>query len=146
MPPPRPRDIRRFCEIDGWQQTTTVKRRDGDHVRFRKQLDDGRILRTRVSHGNDEIGDPGPWKHIWHEQLALDDERQFWDALKSGTPVDRSPVRVTRPTGPSLPASLAGPLSKVFKLSPAELSGLTEEQAAQLLARLYSERGREGAS
>ena len=32
------------------------------------------------------------------------------------------------------------------KLSPAELSGLTEEQAALLLARLYSERGSEGAS
>ena len=146
MPPPRPRDIRRFCEIDGWQQTSTVRRRDGDHFRFSKQLADGRILRTKVSHGNDEIGDPGLWKHIWHEQLALDDERQFWDALKSGSPVDRTPARATRPTGPSLPASLAGPLSKVFKLSPAELSGLTEEQAALLLAKLYSDRGSEGTS
>lgn len=140
MPQPRPRDIKRFCELDGWEHTKTVKRKDGDHVRYRKILADGRLLRTKASHGNDEIGDPGLWRHIWRDQLGLDSEAQFWEALDTGKPVDRAPSSPERPSGPSLPAHLAGPLIKQAGLSPAALVGMTVAEAEERLADFYSRR------
>jgi hypothetical protein len=50
-------------------------------------LPDGTILRTKVSHGRGEIGDPGLWR-IWHEQLGLESEDDFRRALSERRPVD----------------------------------------------------------
>ncbi len=137
MPQPSSRDIKRFCEIDGWEQTKTVKKKDGDHFRYRKHLDDGGLLRTRASHSKDQIGDPGLWHHIWHEQLGLASEDQFWAALKSGKPVDRSPAAPQRPQGPSLPAHLAGPLIRQVGLTVKEVAGLSVDEAEARLAAYY---------
>jgi hypothetical protein len=95
--PPTFGDLRRFCEIDGWEETTKSRRRP-DHARYRKVLDDGTVLRTKASHGNDEIGDPGLWSQIWRHQLGLESEKQFWEALRTGQPVDRGgPEREEEP-------------------------------------------------
>ena len=48
---PNWRDLRRFLENDGWTYV-----RDAVDSIYTKRLDDGTILRTRVSKGTGEIG------------------------------------------------------------------------------------------
>ncbi len=104
MPQPSFDDLRRFCAIDGWEERERVRGGTGDHRRYRKILADGTILRTKVSHGGGEIGDPGLWRRIWREQLGLECEEQFWEALRAGEPVDRGAAQPSPPAGPSIPA------------------------------------------
>ena len=51
------KELKRFCERDGWELY-----KDTDHFFYRKRLEDGTILRTKVSKGSGEI-----MKHLWHE-------------------------------------------------------------------------------
>jgi hypothetical protein len=103
MPKPTFADIRRFCEIDGWERTAGALGKTGDHIRYRKVLRDGTILRTRASHGRDQIRDPGLWRRIWKDQLGLESEEQFWEALRRRKAVERGRPQ---PSGPSLPGWL----------------------------------------
>lgn len=54
------RDLKRFCERDGWTQI----KKAADHFYYAKQLDDGTILRTKISHGTAEIH-----HHLWQQIL-----------------------------------------------------------------------------
>jgi hypothetical protein len=106
--PPTYKDLRDFCRIDGWVDLKTkrsaVQGRKGqalDHDRYEKVLPDGRILRTKVSRGSGQYGDPNLWRRIWRDQLGLESEDQFWEALRTEKPVDRTPVQ------PQPPASAA---------------------------------------
>jgi hypothetical protein len=80
-----------FCQIDGWQELKGARGHSRDHIYFVKELADGRALRTKVSHGtkNREYS-AGLWKQIWHEQLALDSEAEFWAVLKEKRPALRA--------------------------------------------------------
>lgn len=51
------KELKRYCERDGWELY-----KDTDHFFYRKRLDDGTILRTKISKGSAEIG-----KHLWRE-------------------------------------------------------------------------------
>ena len=53
------KDLKRYCERDGWELY-----RETDHYYYRKVLDDGSILRTKVSKGPGEIRG-----HLWQEIL-----------------------------------------------------------------------------
>jgi len=53
------RDLRRFCNSDGWELY-----KDTDHYFYRKEDDDGNIKRVKVSKGTGEIK-----KHLWNEIL-----------------------------------------------------------------------------
>lgn len=135
MPRPRFSDIRRFCEIDGWEELGRTRGGTGDHWRYRKVLGDGMVLRTRASHSDEQIGDPGLWQRIWKHQLDLDSEEQFWEALRTGQPVPREAHEPTAPAaGPSIPAWVvqgllrAGvPESEIRELDPDEARGRLEE-------------------
>lgn len=82
-------DLRRFCEVDGWEATHEDRgRKRRDHDRYRRSLSDGRILRTKASHGNIEIGDPKLVRRIWRYQLEVTEE-QFWDAVDNGVAPSR---------------------------------------------------------
>lgn len=59
-----------------------------DHFRYRKILPDGRVLRTKVSHGKMQYG-PKLWAQTWRTQLGLESSEEFWDCLKSRRPVGR---------------------------------------------------------
>ena len=123
-------DLERFCEIDGWE------RREGDHIRFRKQLPDGRILRTKVSRKGAATIARGLWTHIWRDQLALGSENEFWEALQSGEAAMREgPGERRRPDQPTLPAWLWEGLIESVGLSESEVRSLSEEEAR---ARLHS--------
>ncbi len=65
---PRWRELKRFCENDGWELY-----KDTDHYYYKKQLDDGRILYTKVSKGSGEIK-PKMWMHIRNHQLQVTQE------------------------------------------------------------------------
>lgn len=137
MPQPRYQDIRRFCEIDDWEEVIGATGRTGDHHRYRKVLADGSILRTKVSHGSGRIEDPDLWRHIWRDQLGLDSEEQFWQALKSRRPVDRGGPPPSPPQGPSVPAwVVAGLLQRGVPES--EIRAISPVEARRLLQELWS--------
>ena len=62
------KDLRRFCEKDGW-----VLYKSTDHYFYMKQDEDGKIRKTRVSRGSNEIG-PALWKLILKKQLQVTKE------------------------------------------------------------------------
>ena len=140
MPQPRFSDLRRFCEIDGWEELKGGSGKRGDHFRYRKVLPDSRILRTKASHSDDEIG-RDLWNHVWREQLALEGEDQFWEALETGKPVDRGRADEPAPSGPSLPAWLVNNLIRQAGVSPEEVARMSEEEARERLNEFYSRPG-----
>ncbi len=129
-------DIRRFCEVDGWTPTQlTRERKRRDHDRFQKALGDGRILRTRSSHGRAEIGDPALFTRILRHQLAVTAE-EFWDAVDNRIPPQRSQEDATRSEEASpahrLEDWLAVQLAITVGLSDAEIGQLTQEAGMQI--------------
>ena len=139
MPQPRLADLRRFCEIDGWVQTTKG-RHNPDHTRYRKILDDGRVLKTKVSHGRGSIADPALWHRIWRDQLALAEEREFWEALHTGQPVDRATGRPPPPGGPSKPGWLVNSLIFIAGLPEQEAESLSVDEARARWLELCEQR------
>lgn len=137
MPQPTFGDIRRFCEIDEWEQVRGARAKTGDHFRYHKVLPDGVIRRTRASHGSGEIRDRRLWRHIWKDQLGLQSEGRFWEALRTGTPVERG--RHDRPpAGPSLPGWLYRALVVDHGLPETELAEMTQDEARARLVQLRS--------
>jgi len=62
---PRWKDLKRFCERDGWELYKTT-----DHYYYRKKTEDGELKRTKVSMGSHEI--PRKlWKEILKRQLRV---------------------------------------------------------------------------
>ncbi len=137
MPRPRFSDLRRFCELDGWEEQRGATGRRGDHFRYRKVLPDGRILRTKASHSDEEIG-RDLWNHIWREQLALENEDQFWEALETREPVDRTRAEEAAPSQPSLPAWLVNNLIRQAGVPPEDVAQMSEEEAREKLNEFYS--------
>lgn len=101
---PTYKELRDFCKIDGWidvkDKRSAAQGRKGqalDHHRYEKLLPDGQILRTKISRGSGQYGDPGLWRRIWRDQLGLEREEQFWEALRTRTPVIRLGTEATTP-------------------------------------------------
>jgi hypothetical protein len=141
MPVPTKKQMKDFCSVDGWEprgkpkQTGAggAKRKTGDHLRYRKILDDGTVLNTRVSHGSggeSAFDDPRLWKDVWSRQLGLDSEDQFWEALRTGDPVQRGgPAASTQPDGPSKPSWLVDWLIHRVGLDEADVLAMSEDEA-----------------
>lgn len=137
MPVPDKKDLRRFCELDGWEQTEA---RSPDHDRYRKTLDNGDILRTRVSHGRGPAcEDPALWNRIWRHQLALTSEAEFWEVLRTRRPTDRSSTghgtSAAAPKQPAMPAWLFEFLVNVIGLPEDDVLGMTEDRAMRRYLR-----------
>jgi hypothetical protein len=124
MRPPTHHEHKRFCEIDGWEE----KRGGKDHFRYGKRLDDDRYLRTRVSHGSGGIDDQNLWRqHILRVELEVT-ESQFWEALESGDPVDRTSSAPDPQIEDEPPPPLEGWLVSFL----INLAGLTDDEIRQL--------------
>ena len=65
---PRWKELKRFCENDGWELY-----KETDHYFYRKKEDDGRLKRTKVSKGSGEIH-YHMWKEILKKQLQVTQE------------------------------------------------------------------------
>jgi len=63
------REIERFCRRDGWEEY----KRKGDHIYFRKVMEDGSVKRTKVSRGTGEVRGH-LWQEILKKQLQVSEE------------------------------------------------------------------------
>lgn len=59
------KDLKRFCENDGWELY-----KDTDHYYFRKWMNDGELKLTKVSKGTGEIG-KALFRWILKDQLQV---------------------------------------------------------------------------
>ena len=65
---PKWKDLKRFCDKDGWELY-----KETDHYFYRKIMDDGTVLHTKVSKGSGEIH-PHMWMEIRNRQLKVTQE------------------------------------------------------------------------
>lgn len=79
-------DHLRFCRTETWREVrNATDGLVGHHLTYELPLDDGRILRTRISRppGKQTYG-AGLWKRILRDQLDVDDAA-FWACVKDTT-------------------------------------------------------------
>lgn len=129
MPSVGPTDHRRFCEIDEWSELPSARGKKRDHDYFEKRLSSGDILRTKVSRNKKEYGE-GFWRMVWQRQLGLEREEQFWEALKTGKPVQRS-QEVSAPEKPTIPFWLVNVLVHTVRIPLDEVKGMTPDEAQE---------------
>lgn len=126
MPIPDKKDVRRFCALDGWEKTAA---QSPDHDRYRKRLDDGSVLRTKVSRGRGPICRvPALWMNVWCHQLGLKSEDEFWAVLDNRTPAPRG-TPAASPVEPQMPAWLFEALVYTFGLAEDEVRVMSEPDA-----------------
>lgn len=73
--PPKFRDLKKYCEKNGW-----VIIRNTDHWYYEKVLADGTVLQTKVSHAVHKEIPSNIWKLILKKQLKISEE-EFWKNL-----------------------------------------------------------------
>ena len=126
MPVPDKQDVKRFCELDGWEETEP---NSPDHHRYRKRLDDGTVLRTKVSHGRGAVcHTPALWANIWRHQLGLNSEEEFWEVLKAREPVQRT-EREAPPREPQMPTWLYEALVHTWGMDEDEVRRMSKDDA-----------------
>ncbi|MGI6405773.1 MAG: hypothetical protein ACOX2E_04760 [Syntrophaceticus sp.] len=74
--PPRYKDLKRYCEKNGW-----VLVRNTDHWYYEKVLKDGTVLRTKISHAVQKEIPGNLWNKILKRQLKINEE-EFWKSIK----------------------------------------------------------------
>ncbi len=73
--PPKFRDLKKYCEKNGW-----VMIRNTDHWYYEKVLADGTLLQTKVSHAVHKEIPTNLWKLILKKQLKISED-EFWKNL-----------------------------------------------------------------
>lgn len=131
-------DLKRFCRRQQYDE------RQGDHLFFDRGLPDGSSSGTMVSHGVRDT-DPIPktlWKRIWHEQLRLRGEADFWSGAEGGSVTwDIPPTSL--PATPLL-AYLQRFLRERHHYSEEEIAQLAHEEAQALYDAYRSREGPDG--
>lgn len=121
-------DLKAFVEHDGWTEEPNLSRgrpRTGDHSRYRKDLPDGTILRTKVSHSlRDEIG-MDLFKHIVRDQLRVTEDR-FWDVVRGAA---TEPTEAAPPEAATTPGWLVQRLILTVGLREDEVRAMTADEA-----------------
>jgi hypothetical protein len=122
-------DHRRFCRVEGWQEVRNARgQKVGHHETYELQLEDGRILRTRISRpvNRDSYGEQ-LWKHILTDQLMVTEE-VFWNCVDHGVRPPRSSPREIPPAA-AIPASLVYQLLHEVGLDEKAVAAMSREQA-----------------
>lgn len=124
------RELETYVVHDGWVEEPSLargKRRTGDHRRYSKELPDGTILRTKVSHAiGDEIG-IDLFKHILRDQLKVDEAR-FWAVVRRQIEQARD---ASPPETSTVPGWLVQRLMFTAGIPEAEVRRLTPDQAVE---------------
>lgn len=129
MPIPDKRDVRRFCELDGWEETQATR---PDRDRYRKRLANGTLLRTKVSHRRGSIvRNPGLWTKVWRHQLGLESEDQFWEVLTTRKPAPRGEP-TPEPLEPQMDAWLFEALVLTYGVEESKVRAMDAEEALAL--------------
>ena len=134
---PTYKDLKRFVEVEGWDdKDQKSNQKKGDHHRYVFTTPTGERLFTRVSHGNDQIGDPDLFARILRDQLCIDED-QFWNAVDRGIrPVRLSQARVRQ--FDVIDAKLARNLITKVGLKPEDMVGLTQKMAEEIWQKWLS--------
>lgn len=121
---------RKFVETEGWdkKKTATGGKKTGDHFRYTLTLADGRILRTRVSHGSGELGDPKLVAAVLRDQLEVTEE-DFWACVDKGVLPPRPAPAAPTPAGEVLDAKLVRNLIRKVGLTQDEVAALSKAEA-----------------
>jgi len=133
VPIPDKKDMRRFCELDGWEETEATS---SDHDRYRKRLADGTVLRTKVSRGRGPIvRNPGLWTNVWRHQLGLRSEDEFWEVLDTRKPAPRGEP-APEPPEPQMDAWLFEALVLTYGVDEGKVRAMDAEEALALYLKL----------
>jgi hypothetical protein len=123
------RDLKTYVERDGWAEVPSLtrgRRRTGDHWRYKQDLPDGRVLRTKVSHDlRAEIGED-LLHHIVRDQLETTIER-FRDVVQGRAQKGERPAA---PEVRPVPGWLVVRLIKTVGLPEDQVRTMTEPEAA----------------
>lgn len=127
----RKKDVRRFCQVDGWRRTADAPgRRVANHEVWIRTLPDGTVLRVAISKGSGEYTRPLFAQILKHELRVS--ERDFRRAVDKGVASTRPEQTRTRQLeGVALPLALVARLLR-SGYAESDLRGLTREQAEGL--------------
>lgn len=128
-----------FCRADEWKPKRDARGRAGagDHVRYRLELPDGRVLNTKISRPVDTtMYGEDLWRTILREQLQVTEE-QFWTCVSAGTRPDRSLITQQEPVGQSIPANVVQAL-RVNGVSDSEIAALGRDGAIKRAQEIWS--------
>jgi hypothetical protein len=133
-------DVETFLAADTWRRIPASGRggRRQRHIFFEKELPDGRILQTHISHDRSATISVGRFSAILREQLEVS-RADFWEAISSGEPVDR-PVEVEKPDVLEHQAWVVAVLAGELHMSAEEIEALGEEEAIALVHAHWSRR------
>jgi len=122
------REHKQFCDIEGWDTVLT----------YELALDDGRILRTRISRpaNNDTYG-PSLWTAILRDQLDATEDA-FWDCVERRVLPPR-PGSADSPAPAGLPASLVHQLKAALGLNDADIAVLSKDEAVARMTTFWSQ-------
>lgn len=127
-PPPREPswdEVEAFARADRWRHN-----RESGHAQWEKLLPGGVLLQLPMSRGGDKTMSPGRFRQILRDQLKVTRE-QFWDAIRTGEPVDRS-APTEEPTVQH-PVWVMSVLVNDLHMSAAEIEALSPEEAEALV-------------
>ncbi|MBW8059873.1 MAG: hypothetical protein FVQ78_05970 [Solirubrobacterales bacterium] len=131
-------DVERFLGADGWRQIPAGERggRRQPHIFFEKELPDGRLLQTHISHDRSSTISPGRLSTILREQLEVS-RAEFWEAIRSGEPVER-PVKADDEGAVEHESWVIAVLVGELHMTAEEIEKLTEQAAIDLVHRHWS--------
>lgn len=131
-------DHDQFCRTEQWQSVRDARGRAvSHHVTYELLLDDGRILRTRISRPvNKTTYGARLWKTILTEQLSVT-AAEFWSCVRDKELPDRGHGRNDLPAN-SLPAGLVYQLIHVAGIPESEIAGMTLTDAMAVMTAYWS--------
>ncbi|MDQ3721072.1 MAG: hypothetical protein M3350_09890 [Actinomycetota bacterium] len=131
-------EVEEFLKVDGWRRLAPSERggSQAGHVFFEKTLDDDRVLQTHISYSRDKRPSPGRFRAILREQLEVSRE-EFWEALRSGDPVDR-PAQVEEDQPVEHEAWVVAVLAAEMHMSADEIQALDVDEARDLVHRYWA--------
>ena len=133
------RQHKQFCDIEGWDTVRNARGKQvSHHITYELALDDGRILRTRISRpaNNDTYG-PSLWTAILRDQLDATEDA-FWDCVERQVLPPR-PGRADFPAPAGLPASLVHQLKTALGLNDADIAVLSKDEAVARMTAFWSQ-------
>jgi hypothetical protein len=131
-------DVERFLIADRWRQIPAGERggRRQSHIFFEKELPDGRLLQTHISHDRSAAISPGRFGTILREQLEIS-RVELWEAIRNGEPAKR-PVKTDDEKAVEHESWVIEVLISELRMTPEEIEKLTEQAAIDLVHKHWS--------
>lgn len=144
MRPLSHRAHRSFVETEGWTKEVGAQGKTRGHFQYSLTLPDGRTLRTRISHGREQLDDPSLITTIYRKQLEVT-EQAFWDCVEKKVLPLRQNSETEKPAAAQLDHTLTRNLIRKVGLSEVEVERLSKEQAVARWHEYLSAAARESA-